>query len=63
MLLTLIHHRLPNREMLVKLAAGWHAHVGVMVAKIAGEAPAPFWESWLELRLRRLFRTGNRGRV
>ena len=49
-LLTLIHRRLPNREMLVKVAAGWHAHVGVMVAKIAGEAPAPFWESWLELR-------------
>src|SRR5215218_5224355 len=41
--LTLIHRRLPSREMLIKVAAGWHAHVGVMVAKISGETPAPFW--------------------
>jgi uncharacterized protein YndB with AHSA1/START domain len=44
--LTLIHRKLPSREMLIKVAAGWHAHVGVMVAKVSGEAPPPFWDTW-----------------
>jgi uncharacterized protein YndB with AHSA1/START domain len=48
-LLTLIHRQLPNRETLIKVAAGWHAHVGVMVSKVSGNAPAPFWDTWLGL--------------
>jgi len=49
-LLTLIHRRLPSREMMIKVAAGWHAHVGILVAKASGIAPTPFWDTWSGLR-------------
>ena len=49
-LLTIIHRRLPSRDMLVKVAAGWHAHVDVLEAKIASVAPRPFWSNWQDLR-------------
>src|SRR4051794_18196788 len=37
-LLTLTHRRLPGREMMTKVAAGWHAHLDVLEAKIAGQS-------------------------
>jgi uncharacterized protein YndB with AHSA1/START domain len=49
-LLTLIHRRLPDRETLVKVAAGWHAHLGVLVARASGKQPEPFWDTWINLR-------------
>ena len=49
-LLTLTHRRLPGREIMLKVAAGWHAHLDVLAAKAAGEAPPPFWANWSELR-------------
>lgn len=49
-LLTLTHRRLPSREIMLKVAAGWHAHLDVLVAKAAGKAPPPFWANWSELR-------------
>ncbi len=49
-LLTLIHRRLPSRDMLIKVAAGWHAHLDVLVARASGNAPKPFWDSWIDLR-------------
>ena len=49
-LLTLTHRRLPGREIMLKVAAGWHAHLDVLAAKTADEAPPPFWANWSELR-------------
>ena len=49
-LLTLTHHRLPDRETMIKVAAGWHAHLDVLAAKANGEAPPGFWDNWLRLR-------------
>jgi uncharacterized protein YndB with AHSA1/START domain len=49
-LLTLTHRRLPGREIMLKVAAGWHAHLDVLVAKTAGASPPPFWANWSELR-------------
>jgi uncharacterized protein YndB with AHSA1/START domain len=49
-LLTLTHRRLPDRETMLKVAAGWHAHLDVLAAKAAGESPPPFWANWSELR-------------
>ena len=49
-MLTLIHRRLPNRDMLLKVAAGWHAHLDVLVARAAGKPPRPFWDTWLGLQ-------------
>jgi len=48
-LLTLIHRRLPDREMLLKVAAGWHAHLDVLAAKASGGAVPPFWANWSQL--------------
>jgi uncharacterized protein YndB with AHSA1/START domain len=49
-LLTLTHRRLPGREMMTKVAAGWHAHLDVLDAKLAGIAPKPFWDNWAGLK-------------
>jgi len=48
-LLTVVHRRLPDRAMLVKVAAGWHAHLDVLVARARGNAPSAFWDAWTRL--------------
>lgn len=42
LLLTVIHRRLPDRPMLVMVAAGWHMHLDVLVARATGQEPMPF---------------------
>jgi uncharacterized protein YndB with AHSA1/START domain len=49
-LLTLTHRRLPGREMMTKVAAGWHAHLDVLDAKLSGTAPNAFWANWASLK-------------
>jgi uncharacterized protein YndB with AHSA1/START domain len=50
-LLTVTHRRLPDeRAMKLKVSAGWHAHLDVLAARIAGTAPAPFWDHWSRLQ-------------
>lgn len=49
-LLTLIHRRLPNRNMTLMVGAGWHAHLDILVARVRGAEPPPFWDGWTQLR-------------
>jgi uncharacterized protein YndB with AHSA1/START domain len=49
-LLTLIHRRLPDRETLLKVSAGWHMHLDILVARATGKEPAPFWDGWSRLQ-------------
>jgi uncharacterized protein YndB with AHSA1/START domain len=49
-LLTLIHRRLPDRATLLKVTAGWHMHLDVLVARARGKEPALFWEGWSRLQ-------------
>lgn len=49
-LLTVIHRRLPDRDMLLKVAAGWHAHLDVLAARASGQKPRPFWDEWVRLK-------------
>lgn len=49
-LLTITHRRLPNRDMLLKVSAGWHAHLDLLVATLTGEKTAPFWDEWASLK-------------
>ncbi len=49
-LLTVIHRRLPDRDSLLKHAAGWHMHLDVLVARATGKEPEPFWDGWLRLK-------------
>ena len=48
-LLTVIHRRLPDRDTLLKVAAGWHTHLDTLVARATGKEPQPFWEGWNSL--------------
>ncbi len=49
-LLTVIHRRLPDRKSLLGVGAGWHMHLDVLVARLTGKEPAPFWDGWSRLR-------------
>jgi uncharacterized protein YndB with AHSA1/START domain len=42
--LVLTHRRLGNeRGKLLSIAAGWHTHIGILLAVLAGDVPPPFW--------------------
>ena len=49
-LLTVIHRRLPDRSTMLKVSAGWHMHLDILVARASGEEPAPFWDGWSRLQ-------------
>jgi uncharacterized protein YndB with AHSA1/START domain len=49
-LLTVIHRRLPNRATLLGVGAGWHMHLDVLIARVTGREPAPFWDGLSRLR-------------
>jgi len=49
-LLTVTHRRLPDRSTMLKVSAGWHMHLDVLVARASGEEPAPFWDGWARLQ-------------
>ena len=42
-LLTVIHHRLPNRANIVGVSAGWHAHLDLLADILNDRKPDPFW--------------------
>ena len=49
-LLTVIHRRLPDRNMSLMVGAGWHMHLDILVARVTGVKPAPFWDGWTRLK-------------
>jgi uncharacterized protein YndB with AHSA1/START domain len=49
-LLTVIHRRLPDRATLLKAGAGWHMHLDILVARVTGKEPGPFWDGWSRLQ-------------
>jgi uncharacterized protein YndB with AHSA1/START domain len=49
-LLTVIHRRLPNRATMLRVGPGWHSHLDVLVARVSGKEPKPFWDSWTGLQ-------------
>jgi len=49
-LLTVIHRRLPDRGTMLMVGAGWHMHLDVLVARVSGTEPEPFWDGWSRLK-------------
>jgi len=49
-LLTVTHRRLPGRDTLLSVAAGWHMHLDTLAAATSGTARPAFWEGWTALR-------------
>lgn len=50
-LLTLIHQRLPDRETMLMVGAGWHMHLDILAARASGIEPEPFWDGWTRLKV------------
>ncbi|MER8436982.1 SRPBCC family protein [Mesorhizobium sp. M1312] len=49
-LLTVTHRRLPEREIQLNVTAGWHMHLDMLAARLAGKTLTSFWEGWSRLR-------------
>ena len=47
---TITHRRIPDRSIMLNVSAGWHAHLDVLIARLAGEEPDPFWDRWVALK-------------
>ncbi|MNR51250.1 hypothetical protein D3C85_1708980 [compost metagenome] len=39
----LTHRKLASRDDMVDVAGGWHTHLNVLAARLAGREPGPFW--------------------
>ena len=49
-LLTVVHRRIEDPAVRLKVSAGWHAHIDVLEARLRGRTPAPHWDNWTALR-------------
>ncbi|HEY7747067.1 MAG TPA: SRPBCC family protein [Aestuariivirgaceae bacterium] len=49
-LLTVTHRRLRDRATLLKVSAGWHMHLDILVARATRTEPPPFWDGWSRLQ-------------
>jgi uncharacterized protein YndB with AHSA1/START domain len=47
--LVLTHRRLPDRTTMVSVASGWHSHVGILLDRLHGRDPQPFWSTLVHL--------------
>lgn len=47
---TVTHRRIPDRSIMLNVIAGWHAHLDVLAARLAGKEPEPFWDHWSALK-------------
>ena len=36
--------------MMVGVSTGWHAHLDMLVARLTGEEPGPFWDGFTRLQ-------------
>jgi uncharacterized protein YndB with AHSA1/START domain len=48
--LTLLHRRIPDRNTMLMVSAGWHAHLDILVARSTAAEPEPFWDHWSRLK-------------
>ena len=49
-LLTVTHRQVPDRDRTVQFGSGWHMHLDILVARVAGTPPPSFWSGWKKLR-------------
>ncbi|MEO7654532.1 MAG: SRPBCC family protein [Sphingomicrobium sp.] len=50
-MLTVTHRRIGERSSRLNISAGWHAHLDVLAASLAGaEIEKPFWDHWSGLK-------------
>ncbi len=39
-----------DRRSMQEVAASWHMHLDILVARATGKEPEPFWDSWSRLK-------------
>jgi uncharacterized protein YndB with AHSA1/START domain len=44
--LTLTHTKIPDRDIMLGVSGGWHAHLDVLQYRAEGQAPPAFWDIW-----------------
>jgi uncharacterized protein YndB with AHSA1/START domain len=49
-LLTVVHRGLVERSTRTKVGPGWHSHLDILAARMAGTEPEPFWDHWARLQ-------------
>lgn len=49
-LLSVTHSNLLARSTMLNVAAGWHTHIGHLIAVLADETPPPFWAFFMGVR-------------
>jgi uncharacterized protein YndB with AHSA1/START domain len=49
-LLTIVHTGLADPKVRGNVGPGWHAHIDVLAARMAGTEPQPFWDNWTQLK-------------
>ena len=42
--------QLPDRNTMLMVSAGWHAHLDILVTRVEGGSPARFWDTWVSLK-------------
>jgi uncharacterized protein YndB with AHSA1/START domain len=42
-ILVLTHRRLDDHESMVSVASGWHTHLGILIDRLHGHDPQPYW--------------------
>ncbi len=47
--LIVTHRKLPDRQTMVGVSGGWHAHIGIMIHVLKGKSPPPFWATYMPL--------------
>lgn len=48
-LLSIVHRGISDRRNLLMIGAGWHEHLNLLRARLAGATPEPFWDAWTRL--------------
>lgn len=49
-MLVITHRRLASRQMMIGVASGWDAHVGILSDRLNGVEPRPFWTTHARLK-------------
>ena len=48
-LLKVTHRRIPGRDQMLSISAGWHTHLDILAARLEGREPAGFWATHTRL--------------
>lgn len=48
--LTITHRRLASSASMLSVSGGWHTHLGVLLDRLTGRTPRPFWSSFAQMR-------------